>query len=262
MEFTDYLRLYGHKFHFFQSFADLSPNMQDFKASILGSSFAAGGKPLGAPKGLSKAETLDWVKGVLDRTRGRELPGNFNALAVGELFWEQSSKWTAFAEQHLRRVANLCTRFMKDVLEENCAKHVHNSLWNAMVKVALKQRLEAAEKELSSLSQDLKDYPINYNHHYTDTKRKRRLEREKSEITKCIKKARTSTQPTPSTFGTPGLAAVETIDKAKVLEKLAAKMDPNMDNHACEDALDSLMSIYKVCHPYPTSQSSKITIID
>jgi hypothetical protein len=36
---------------------------------------------------------LDLVRQVLIRTRGKELPGNFNPLLVGELFWEQSSKW-------------------------------------------------------------------------------------------------------------------------------------------------------------------------
>ncbi len=34
----------------------------------------------------SKPRAMDWVRGVLVRTRGKELPGNFNPLLVGELF--------------------------------------------------------------------------------------------------------------------------------------------------------------------------------
>jgi hypothetical protein len=39
-----------------------------------------------APKVLTKSEALDWVKQVLTKTRGKELPGNFNPLLIGELF--------------------------------------------------------------------------------------------------------------------------------------------------------------------------------
>ena len=234
------------KYHFFETLSDNVPSNGSSQVKVFGGNSAAGNKSLDTPRAMSKVQALNWVKEVLDRTRGRELPGNFNALVVGELFWEQPSKWREFAERYLRRVMQLCTHFMKAVFEENCAKHMNDALWQAMIKGALKQRHEAAEKELASLAQDLKDYPINYNHYHTDTKSKRRLEREKSEISNCIKRAKLSPRAMPSQFGTPGLGGPELFDEAKVVESIAVRFDPNMDNHASEDAMDSLMSIYKV----------------
>ena len=43
----------------------------------------------GTPTKLSYSKAIEWVSQVLKRTRGKELPGNFNPLLVGELFWEQ-----------------------------------------------------------------------------------------------------------------------------------------------------------------------------
>lgn len=43
------------------------------------------------------SEALEWVSQVLIRTRGKELAGNFNPLLIGELFWEQSSKWPSMS---------------------------------------------------------------------------------------------------------------------------------------------------------------------
>ena len=238
VEFTDYLRHYGHKYHF-QIFWELENSSEDHVAPPMGGSPISDGKPVKAPKILSKSETLDWIKNVLGKTRGRELPGNFNALVIGELFWEQSGKWEQIAEYHLRRVSKLCTQFMQAVLGEFSAKHVHTALWNAIVRAALKQRLEAAEKELASLTQNLRDYPINYNHYYTDTKRKRRIERDLAN-----KRARMGPTPTQTTFGTPAFG-VDLTDEAHAPESI----DPNMDNQASVEALDSLMAIYKVSEP-------------
>lgn len=40
---------------------------------------------------MAKANGLNWVRNVLNRTPGKDLVGNFNPLLIGELFWEQSS---------------------------------------------------------------------------------------------------------------------------------------------------------------------------
>ena len=235
VEFTDYLRKYGHKYHF-QTFADLENGTDDHMAPNMGGTPVTGARPIKAPKSLSKVGTLNWIKEVLGKTRGRELPGNFNALVIGELFWEQSGKWAQIADYHMKRVSKVCTQFMQAVLGEFSAKHVHAALWNSIVRNALKKRVEAAEKELASLIQDLKDYPINYNHYYTDTKRKRQLQRDSAN-----KRARMSPHPTQPAFGTPAFDNIT--DEVGAPENI----DPNMDNHACLDALDSLFGYYKVC---------------
>ena len=51
----------------------------------------------------SKPWAMEWVREALFRSRGRELPSNFNHFLIGELFWEQSSKQQPMAvESRLR----------------------------------------------------------------------------------------------------------------------------------------------------------------
>ena len=96
--FSEKFRARGHKYHIDRSEEieqpeDNSKNVGSHTwLTKLGPSFAMP-KPKGLiPAQVSNAEALQWVHQVLIRTRGRELPGNFNPLLIGELFWEQSSK--------------------------------------------------------------------------------------------------------------------------------------------------------------------------
>jgi len=71
---------------------------------------------------------MDWVRGVLVRTRGKELPGNFNPLLVSELFWEQSSKWQQMAEFHIKDITDVYNQFLNNLLKEKCPKDVYTRL--------------------------------------------------------------------------------------------------------------------------------------
>lgn len=57
-----------------------------------------------APSSMTTSEATEWVKQAMERSRGRELTGNFNPLLVGELFWEQSSKWIKSASEYAEMV--------------------------------------------------------------------------------------------------------------------------------------------------------------
>lgn len=65
------------------------------------------------PNRMTKEDALKWVAHVLARTRGRELVGNYNPLLVGELLWEQASKWHLLAVHHIESVASQCSQFLK-----------------------------------------------------------------------------------------------------------------------------------------------------
>jgi len=190
----------------------------------------------------SKPRAMDWVRGVLVRTRGKELPGNFNPLLVGELFWEQSSKWQQMAEFHIEDVADVCNQFLDDLLQEKCPKDVYTRLWSSKIEDALKLRLDGAAKEMEKIMEDIKSYPITYNHYYTDTIKKRRRERGEKSLAKCIDNA-------TQHFTLPACNSNHTsaqVDAGKAAREYSDEVDPDMENHSCEEALDCLYSIYKV----------------
>jgi hypothetical protein len=76
------------------------------------------------------------------------LPGNFNPLLIGELFWEQSENWQALTEDHLDDVSRLCSNFVIDLLREICPVDVSSRVLASIVEESLKTTLEAGEAEL------------------------------------------------------------------------------------------------------------------
>ena len=96
-QFSKVLRTYGYKYHFDEHEVDTGSHAIETvrRASVVTKPDVV---PTGVKAGLtppihrSKRQAIEWVREALLRTRGRELPGDFNPLLVSELFWEQSSK--------------------------------------------------------------------------------------------------------------------------------------------------------------------------
>lgn len=137
----------------------------------------------------SKPKAIEWVRKALLRTRGRELPGNFNPLLVGELFWEQSSKWYRVAESHVKDVTDVYNRFLNTLLREKCPEDIYTRLWSSKIEDALKLRFDGSAREMERIIEDIKSYPIIYNHYYTEIIKKRRREREEKSLASCINNA-------------------------------------------------------------------------
>ena len=228
-EFSDNHRTNGHKFEI-----DMVNNS---KATVQVNRILDG-----APRALSREEALKWVSAAMVRNRGRELPGNFNPLLVGELFWEQASKWQGLAEAHLDKVSQICGRFLKTLLEDSCPRDVHSRIWNFKIQDALDSRKQAAATELGRLMEDLMDnHPIDYSHHYTATINKRRQDRRIAAMSKSMESAkyeRTSDHLKEQ--------HCELVNTEKAVASYAKTCDPKMDNFGCEEALDCLSAIYQV----------------
>ena len=193
----------------------------------------------------SHPDALKWVSQALARTRGKELSGNFNPLLIGELLWEQASKWYLFATDYVDKVAGICSRFLRDLVEEKCPADVQSRLWLHLIGDSLKKRNETAIHELKLIMEDVMSYPINYNHYYTDTIAQRRQTREKKVLATCINNSTQQKKPD----GCSGTHVVASVDVNKVIDQYSQRIDPNMEKYSCEEVLDCLFAIYKVNHP-------------
>ncbi|KAE9378323.1 dynamin family protein-like protein [Stipitochalara longipes BDJ] len=240
-DFSETFRKVAHKYHIDLDKDGLSPF--DPKCTDgLGDRF---GKTQITPIRWTKDEALKWVAHVLARTRGRELVGNYNPLLVGELFWEQSSKWRLLAVDHIECVADQCSKFLKMLLHDKCPKDVESRLWDTKIHDALKERSHLASEELAKIMEDIKGYPINYNHYYTDTIKRRRQNRQRIAIKETAEKAsKTTVLQEQSPFESPRVTT--TVDIDQFVQSLAEDNDNNMENFSCEEALDCLFAIYKV----------------
>ncbi|KAN0108674.1 dynamin family protein-like protein [Hyaloscypha variabilis] len=240
-EFSETFRKVAHKYHIDLDKDGLSP-FDPKCADGLGDRF---GKAQITPIRWTKDEALKWVAHVLARTRGRELVGNYNPLLVGELFWEQSSKWQLLAIDHIECVADQCSKFLKMLLHDKCPKDVESRLWDTKIHDALKQRSHLASEELAKIMEDTKGYPINYNHYYTDTIKRRRQNRQRIAIKETAEKA-SKTTILPEQAGVENPAVTTAVDIDQLVQSLAESNEHNMENFSCEEALDCLFAIYKV----------------
>ena len=232
-DFSEKLRTKGHKFAF-----PLCSENNSSPEAAQESSTSSGDEPIQ----MTRPEALAWVRRVLSRTRGREVGGTFNPLLIGELFWEQSSRWHEFAQTHVEKVFDACSAFVSTLLSAKCPKDIKNRLWESYVEQALNSRGEKAEEELHNLLSDLRDYPINYNHYYNDTINKLRGRRLESSLTKTLDAA----TPHTNLDEWESKQVPASIDVRRAVSSLLNQIDPSMENVSCEEALDCVFSLYKV----------------
>ncbi|PQE28022.1 hypothetical protein CJF32_00005775 [Rutstroemia sp. NJR-2017a WRK4] len=237
-EFYKNFRRNGHKFQIDTSDMNMSEDAT-FYDSVknlppLGSSAT---KPIH----MDKAGAIKWIREIMIKNRGQELQGNFNPLIIGELFREQSSNWERLATDHV-----------EDVSRVEMPKDVKARVWSSRIVDALKARRKAAFRELELIMEDMRGFPINYNHYYTDTIYNRRQERQRKLLESSLEAA---SKQTLVSSGYGSNHTTTSVDIEKVATSFFSKVDPDMDNFSSEEALECLFAIYKV------SQKTFIAII-
>ena len=115
------------------------------------------------PIKMTRNEAIDWVHRTLERSRGCELPGNFNPLIISQLFWEQSVHWKDLAQRHIDKVSTNCKAFVDVVLQEAAPSDIRARLSGFCVDSALEQSLQAAKDELDKIMADKGRHPMTYN---------------------------------------------------------------------------------------------------
>jgi GTPase SAR1 family protein len=238
LDFHDAVREFGHKYQIEGLSADESGDEGNDDNSKAVDEYSVLSQWLSKPINLTKAEALRWVRKQLKGSRGKELVGNFNPLLVGELFWDQSGKWLSFASAHADRVHDVCRSFLRALLEEQCPKDVQARVWD-IIEDELKCRKQAADDELARIKKDLKDHPMNYNHYYTNNIVKLRRKQQSERLSKLAQESGETANPNEA-------QPPPTVSITEAIARLSASSNADMEAFACEEALFSMMSIYKV----------------
>ena len=124
------------------------------------------------PQKVTETEAVEWVKDILLRSRGRELPGTFNPMIINTLFQEQSQQWEVEARKHVENVWRACKRLMTSIIGKIADHGVGERLVQHWIHDLLKMRLCNAESELKQILADRQEHAITYNHYYTEKVRK------------------------------------------------------------------------------------------
>ncbi|KAJ4194581.1 hypothetical protein NW759_016514 [Fusarium solani] len=190
---------------------------------------------------VTKAEMMHWVKQAYVRTKGKELPGNYNSALLGELFLEQSQPWLPIAENHVDSVFSAVSRWVDkatDVLfhEEKIRREIRDLLQDWMQRAR-----EQASNELGKLIQDEKRSPLTYNHYYTDNVQKARLNFQRMAIKGVVDEV------TQRDWHGKLHISNCSVEIEKFVSALQARITVNMDEQACNEAITELNAYYKVC---------------
>ena len=198
---------------------------------------------INTPKKIARSEYVDEIRDLLKRTRGRELPGMFNPLIVGDLFWEQSQPWEGLARQHLRDTWDATKTFLELTLSHLTDEVTSEALLRELIDPLMKKKFQLLEEKLTEiLAPYQKGHPITYNHYFTETiqnvREKRRVADMKSRLKGFFgyKESETMKQEIRG----------ESINVESLLSALTSQNELDMDRYACSEILDCMEAYYKV----------------
>jgi GTPase SAR1 family protein len=194
------------------------------------------------PEPVSREQFLEEISERLKRTRGRELPGMFNPLIVGDLFFEQSEPWKKLAETHLKTIWEATRAFLDMVISHLTDEGTAETLGREIIGPQMEGRWSQLDTKLRELLQPYqKGHPITYNHYFTETIQNLRHRRIEDEITKRLSKF----------FQVPQITSLEELPARKVktsslVTALSQRNEADMDRYASSEILDCMSAFYKV----------------
>ena len=188
---------------------------------------------------LERLDALEWVKKLLVRSRGRELPGNFNPLLMNSLFQEQSENWERFAQEHIARIDALCHDFVCEAVGFVTDSDIAERLRSLKLDTALKRRCSDATQELDRLIKDKKRPPMTYDPQYTAAIREARSKKSAAKYQALADSAKVDI------ITTSGVRH-KYLNPDVMKDGIREVLDPDMDKNSAEDALDSQLAYYKV----------------
>lgn len=130
------------------------------------------------PSGSGCEEVEKMVIDIMERGRGRELPGTFSPMIITDLFKKLSSSWEATLESHVQRVWTAAQEFLKDIVEHIADPDTKDAIWEAILMAKLNHNLALLKERVVALMKPHRNgHPITYNMDFQDAFKELQLER-------------------------------------------------------------------------------------
>ena len=200
------------------------------------------GKPTFSRRSTLRSEYMEAVSELMRRTRGRELPGTFNPMIVGDLFFAQSQPWANLVHNYMDQIIAAARATVELILAHSADASTTESLLREIINPALEGCVEKLRQKVDEvLRPHQRGHPITYNHYFTDTIQKARTDHAKKQQSKILysffgRKTRFAAYSPPS----------EDVDIEKLLEALNPETEGSMDRFACSEATYCMEAYYKV----------------
>jgi len=196
-------------------------------------------RPDGTSGEISRADYLNEVKKLMRTSRGRELPGTFNPLIIGELFTEQCQPWrsvTLSAKDTILQAAYLA---IQAILDHITVKETSDGIFRIISGGIDTLKNELDHKVAELLHPHYSGHPITYNHYLTDNVQKAQSDRRRRALEKTLKEF----------FGAGNFEkelCYTQIAPLKLLSLLEQRTEVDMERYASELTVDYMQAYYKV----------------
>ncbi|KAL2210499.1 hypothetical protein CC79DRAFT_1269593 [Sarocladium strictum] len=202
---------------------------------------------------ITRSEYVQQVTDRLKFSKGRELPGLFNPLIVGDLFAEQCEPWRDIALQAVERIVDSVEQTMRLLIAHVAADHVADKVIEVVLSSA-EQLRQALDEKVEELLPSPEQHPITYNRQLTDLVDKARDTRRRREIQRAI----------DNTFGVDlsNPKAKISCNPSQLLEPMMRISPYSMENSGSSLAVDYMQAYYKIALDRFVDDMSTLAIED
>jgi hypothetical protein len=192
---------------------------------------------LGPPE-VSRSEYIKKVTVLMRRSRGRELPGTFSPLFIGELFTEQCEPWKDIAVRAKEDIIHAVNVVVQALLLHITVEDVADGLFQFISQGIGKLRDDLNHKLTELLDPHYSGHPITYNHYLTDNVQKAQSERRQRAFEGILKSA----------LGVQCFQAGQaySLDPHNLLSMFEKRTEVDMELYASDLAIDYMQVYYKV----------------
>lgn len=191
------------------------------------------------PEFVTRDKFLDHVENMMQRTRGRELPGIFSSMVISDLFQQQSSPWEKIAQGHVKKAWEAVGEFLELVATYVADASISDALIDKIIQPALdKLLINAKNKTTKLLDSHRRVHPITYNQEYAETIHGHCC-RSKEEISRIVK----------NFFGVSSITSDQHLSSYynmnTLVENLAKHSGSGIERSAACEALNRMLTYYQ-----------------
>lgn len=186
-----------------------------------------------------RPDYIERVIELMDRSKGRELPGTFNPIIVQDLFKEQCQPWKTIVRDTTDSVVAAVTTTAMSILDHVALPKTVDGI-SAIVNqgiASLRTKLEVKVAEL--LAPHYEGHPITYNHYLTDMVQKAQAQRRRKNLERFVASNSKLSQMTGGYRE--NFSFVELVELLSKMETI----EPDMEQQASGLAVDYSEAYYK-----------------
>jgi hypothetical protein len=189
------------------------------------------------PNEITRGRYLELVEDLMRRSRGRELPGTFNPLIIGELFTEQCEPWKDLAAEVKDDIVQAVYRATQAVLDHVAVAETADGIFRIISGGIEGLKTDLNDKVAELLEPHYNGHPITYNHYLIENVKKAQADRQRRELEKTLAKY----------FDTEDMSSKRSVIPQLLLQTLVdQRTNHDMERYASELAVDYMQAYYKV----------------